>query len=95
MSCNVYGEVFFFFDVPFLMDSDGGGSVEQQCTRSCIFRIRVRCDDVSFPAPSEALKLGKLFLKIVRLLQRSFLHALDSLKCILYGVGYMYYALYD
>ena len=51
-----------------------------------------RC--LSFPAPSEALKLGKVFSFFARLLLRSFSQTLDSLKCILYAVGYMHYSIY-
>ena len=50
----------FHFSWPRKTTISHGALVEQQCTLLCIFRIRVRCDDVSFPAPSETLKLGKV-----------------------------------
>ena len=43
---GTYVEKYFFFRVPILMASDGCGLVELLCTLPCIFRIRVRCDDV-------------------------------------------------
>ena len=57
LKVGTYTEKYFFFRVQILMASDGCGLVELLFTLSCIFRIRVRCDDVSFPAPSEALNL--------------------------------------